>query len=295
MIKRIGFIGLGIMGKPMSLNLLNAGFSVTVYDVDRSRLDELAAAGAKRAVSSEEVAASSDIVIIMVTDTTDVLEVIVGNKSVIEGAAVGTVVIDMSTISPKVTRALALRLEEKGVRMLDAPVSGGEPGAQAGTLSIMVGGDKGVFEECLPIFEVLGDKVTYMGSNGSGQSVKLFNQVVFAMNNLALAEGLLFASKAGVDLDVALEAVTAGAAGSWVVSSLGPRVLRKDFEPGFMVRLMEKDLRLIMEAAQEMGLSLPGTSLTHQLFKSLLSNDEGDKGTQALVKVLERMAGHELE
>jgi 3-hydroxyisobutyrate dehydrogenase len=286
---RIGFIGLGIMGKPMALNLIKAGYSLTVHSRSRPPVDAVAAAGAAVADSPRAVAEQADVVVTMVPDTPDVEAVLLGANGVIEAARAGLTVVDMSTISPQVTREIAARLKEKGTDMLDAPVSGGEPGAQAGTLSIMVGGDQEVFERCRPLFEVMGQKITYGGANGMGQTIKLCNQIICGLNLVAMGEGLVFAQRMGADLPTMIEAVSAGAAGSWMVSNLAPRAAKRDFAPGFMVKLQQKDLRLALEAAQENHLPLPGTALAQQLFRIVESTGEGNDGTQAIVKAIERL------
>lgn len=289
----IGFIGLGIMGKPMCRNLMKAGYSCTVYTRTRARADELIADGATWVDSPREVAEKSDIIVTIVTDTPDVQQVALGPDGVIEGVREGSVVIDMSTISPSVTQEIADALAEKGVEMLDAPVSGGDTGAIAGTLSIMVGGKEEVFERCLPVFEAMGKNINLIGGNGAGQMTKLCNQVAVSLANLAMAEALLLGAKADLDLEKMLAAISGGAAGSWQLSNLAPRIIKRDFDPGFMVKLQQKDLRLVLGAANEMGLGLPGVSLVHQLFNSIEAAGEGDEGTQALVKSLERMSGVE--
>ncbi|MBO2521633.1 MAG: 2-hydroxy-3-oxopropionate reductase [Firmicutes bacterium] len=286
---RIGFIGLGIMGRPMARNLLRAGYSLTVYNRSRGPVDELAAEGAAPAGSPAELAAESDVIITIVTDSPDVEEVIAGERGVIHGARPGSAVIDMSTISPKVARELAARLAQKGVAMLDAPVSGGDKGAREGTLSIMVGGDREVFESCLPVLEAMGKTIVHVGENGMGQTVKLCNQIICSLNLLAVAEGLAFAAKAGADLEKVLQVVTRGAAGSWMLENLGPKMVAGDYAPGFMVKLQQKDLRLALEAAAEAGMPLPGTALVQQLFRHVEAKGFGSEGTQALVKALEAL------
>ena len=294
MAKRIGFIGLGIMGKPMCRNLIKAGFPVTVYNRSRAAVEVVASYGAAPAKSSKEVAEKSDVVITIVTDSPDVEGVVLGRNGVIEGAKKGLTVIDMSTISPQVTRRIAADLASKGVDMLDAPVSGGEKGAIEGTLSIMVGGPKEVFEGCLPILKALGKNIVHIGDHGAGQMTKLCNQIVGSLTLLATCEGLLLASKAGLDLGKMIEAVGAGAAGSWMMSNLAPKITKRDLEPGFMVKLMQKDLRIALSAAAELNLPLPATGLVHQLYRSVEADGKGDKGIQALVTALEKLAGFEV-
>jgi len=294
MLKKVGFIGLGIMGMPMARNLLKAGFEVTAYNRTKSKAEQLAKQGAKKADSPRELAMECPVVITIVSDTPDVEEVILGKDGVIEGIKPGSVVIDMSTISPQATQEIAARLKEREVHMLDAPVSGGEQGAINGTLSIMVGGDAEVFERYQPIFEAMGKNIAHVGSNGMGQTVKLVNQILVAGNLNAVVEGLVFSQKAGVDLDKAINAIKGGAAGSWQLENLGPRIIKRDFSPGFMVDLMQKDLRLIMETAAAMKTPLPVTSFIHQMYYSLQSSGEGKSGTQALVKALESLADVEV-
>ena len=289
----IGFIGLGIMGLPMARNLLKAGYPVVAYNRTSSKAEELATDGAATASSPKEVSQRASVIITMVTDSPDVEEVVLGQNGVIEGIQRDAVLIDMSTISPSVTRAIAERVEEKGGRMLDAPVSGGSWGAIEGTLSIMVGGEKSVFDRCLPVFQAMGKNIVHTGPSGMGQTTKLVNQILVAGTMNAVAEAMVFAASSGADLETTIEAVKGGAAGSWQLQNLGPRLIKGDFAPGFMVRLQQKDLRLILEGAREMRLTLPATALINQLFASLEASGNGDEGTQALVKVHERLAGIE--
>ena len=295
MTERVGFIGLGIMGLPMAGNILKAGFPVTVWNRTASRAEPLAQAGAQVAASPREVAAQSDIIITMVTASEDVRQVTLGEDGVIHGAPRGAVVVDMSTISPQVTREIAEALQAQGIAMLDAPVSGGDVGARNATLSIMVGGDAAVVERVRPVFEAMGKKITHIGPNGAGQTCKLVNQILVVGNNMAMAEALTFATRAGVDVGRVLEAVSGGAAGSWQLSNLGPRILKRDFAPGFSIRNQQKDLRLAMEAADQMRLPLLGTSMIHSLFRVLEADGRADEGTQALVKALEKLTGVTVE
>ena len=290
----IGFIGLGIMGMPMARNLIRAGFEVTVYNRTKSKAEQLANEGIRRADSLKELAETSSIVITIVSDTPDVESIILGKTGLIVYIKTGSVIIDMSTISPQVTREIARRLGEKNVHMLDAPVSGGEQGAIDGTLSIMVGGEAEILEHCRPVLEVMGKNIVHVGTNGMGQTVKLFNQILVAGTLNAVAEALVFAQSQGVDLIRAIDAVKGGAAGSWQLSNLAPRIIERDFQPGFMVDLIQKDLRLVMEATELNCVPLPVTSFIHQMFFSLQSTGEGKNGTQALVKALERLSGIEV-
>jgi 3-hydroxyisobutyrate dehydrogenase len=292
--KKIGFIGLGLMGSGMSMNLVKAGFPVTVWNRTASKMETLIEAGAKGAGSPKEVAENSDIIVSIVTDSQDVEEVILGPEGAIHGARSGAVVIDMSTISPSVTRLIAEELGEKGVRMLDGPVSGGAIGARDGTLSIMVGGENETFQECLPIFEAMGKTVTHVGGNGMGQTVKLVNQILVGTTMLGVAEALMFAKKSGVDLEKCHAAVSGGAAGSWQLTNNGARLLKGDHEPGFKVKDYLKDLRIIMEAAADVNMPLVGTSVVHQMFRSLEAEGLTQKGTQAVILAVEKLAGEKL-
>lgn len=294
MTERVGLIGLGIMGRGMARNLLQAGFELRVWNRTASRMDELGAAGAIGCGSPAEVAAGSDIVITCVSDTPDVMQVILGDDGVIEGARPGSLVIDMSTISPEATRGIAKHLAERGVHMLDAPVSGGSEGAQRGTLSIMVGGEETQVQRAMPVFEAMGKTITHVGDNGDGQSVKLVNQILVVVNALAMSEALLFAQAAGLDLAKALAAVREGAGGSWMLSNRGPQILARDWRPGFTIDLQQKDVRLALEAADSYGVPLLTTSLISNLYRTLQQAGLGAEGNHALVKALERLAGIEV-
>ena len=288
---RVGFVGLGLMGAPMSRHLLKAGHSVRAWNRTASKVDAFVADGGAAASSPQDAAAGAEVVITMVTDSPDVQAVILGEGGVIHGAAAGTVVIDMSTISPEVTRTVGAALAERGVPMLDAPVSGGVLGAQNAALSIMLGGNREVFESVRPVLEAMGTRITYCGELGMGQVTKLVNQVIVAGTMAAVSEGLLFGAAAGADLQAVFSAVTGGAANSWQLENLGARLLKDDFAPGFMVRLQQKDLRLIMEAAQQMNLPLFTTPLVHHMYRAVEGQGHGDEGTQAYIKALEALAG----
>ena len=291
---QIGFVGLGIMGAPMALHLIKAGFSLKVYNrTDRPRVQEVVDAGGRRVDTPRAAAEGSDVIITIVTDTPDVESVILGEDGVIHAVQQGATVIDMSTISPRVTQELATTLKQKGANMLDAPVSGGDVGAQNGPLSIMVGGEQQVFDDCLPVFEAMGKNINLIGGNGAGQTTKACNQIAVAGANLAMAEALMLAAASDLDVSKVVEAISGGAAGSWQLTNLGPRILAGDFAPGFMVRLQQKDLKLVMEAANDVKLALPGTSLAHQFFNIVERLGCADEGTQALIKAYEAQAGRE--
>ncbi len=291
--ERIGVIGTGIMGGPMALNLVKGGFKVTAYNRTAARAEALAADGVEVAKSIAEVGEKCSVVITMVPDTPDVLGVVEGDGGLASSMKSGSVLIDMSTVAPGATRELAERLGSKGIAMLDAPVSGGSWGAQQGTLTIMVGGEQATFDRCLPVFEAMGKSITLMGPSGMGQTTKLVNQILVAGTASAVAEALVFASAQGADLLKTIEAVSGGAAGSWQLANLGPRMVNGDFAPGFMVKLQQKDLRLIQEAAQESHVPLAVTSMARQYFTAVEAAGLGDEGTQAIIKAVEKLAGRE--
>ena len=284
---KAGFIGLGIMGGPMAANLIKAGFELAVHDCDRARCAPLEALGARVGDSPAALAEFGDVFITMLPDTPQVEVVLFGDSGLAASLRPGAVVIDMSTISARATVEFARRLGERQVEMLDAPVSGGEPGARLGRLSIMVGGRREVFDRCLPLFQAMGSKIVYAGPNGHGQKTKLVNQVVGSLNLLAAVEGVRLAQAAGLDLDQTLEAVGGGAAGSWMWSNLGPKLGAKDYQPGFMIKLHAKDLRLASEFWEDMGLEAPGTALCHELFQRAVEKGFGDLGNQGLIRLWE--------
>jgi len=290
----VGFIGLGIMGRGMARNLRAAGFPLYVYNRTSSRMTELADSGAIPTTSPADLAARCDVVITCVSDTPDVEAVIDGPSGVIAGMRAGTLVIDMSTISPQATVALAARINAKGGSMLDAPVSGGSEGAAKGTLSIMVGGSERDFARALPVFQAMGKNIVHVGAQGAGQTVKLVNQILVVGNALAMSEALLFAQAGGVDVTKALAAVSGGAAGSWMLSNRGPQILNRDWRPGFTIDLQQKDLRLVLDAADDVGVPLPGTALIFQLYRTLQHAGLGHEGNHALVKALEQLARIEI-
>jgi 3-hydroxyisobutyrate dehydrogenase len=294
MADRVGFIGLGIMGGGMAGNLLKAGFPLTVWNRTTGRSGALLEAGARAGADPGDVAAQSDVIIICVSDTPDVQEVILAERGILAGAKTGSLVIDCSTISPKATRELAQTLAQRGLGMLDAPISGGSEGAALGTLSIMVGGHDEDFERALPILQAVGQKITHVGRSGAGQMVKLVNQALVVGNCLAMCEALLMAQAGGVELDKTLEAISAGAAGSWMLANRGPQILARDWRPGFTIDLQQKDLRLVLEAGDELGVPLPGTSLIFNLYRTLEARGLGSEGNHALIKALENLAGFEV-
>ena len=289
----VGVVGTGITGAPMARNLAKAGFDVVAYNRTLSKAEALKADGVAVAESIAEVGRRATVVITMVPDTPDVLSVVEGDGGLAGAMAAGSALVDMSTISPAETRALAARLAVKGIAMLDAPVSGGSWGAQQATLTIMVGGEQETFDRCLPVFEAMGKSITLMGPSGMGQTTKLVNQILVAGTASAVAEALVFAAAQGADVLKTIEAVSGGAAGSWQLANLGPRMVKGDFAPGFMVKLQQKDLRLILEAAQEKHVPLTVTGVARQYFTAVEAMGLGDEGTQAVIKAVESLAGVE--
>jgi 3-hydroxyisobutyrate dehydrogenase len=291
MTTQLGFIGLGIMGRGMAHNLLKAGFPLTVWNRTASRADEFAQAGANVSASPADLAARADVVFICVSDTPDVEAVLFDENGAIHGLRPGALVVDHSTISPTATRDFATRLAERGVQMLDAPVSGGSEGAARGTLSIMVGGAAADFERATPYLAAMGKTLTHVGPGGAGQTVKLVNQILVVVNMLAASEALVFAKAGGLDLEKTLAAVGGGAAGSWMLNNRGPQVIAGDWRPGFTIDLQQKDLRLALEAADQFGAPLLATSLVFNLYRTLQAAGLGGEGNHALVKALETLAG----
>ena len=291
--EKIGFIGLGIMGLPMASNLMKDGFDLVVYNRTLSKCTQLEDKGAVVAKNPADVAKNAKVIITMVTDSPDVENLLLGENGIMSTIEEGSIVIDMSTISPKITKELNSKLNSNGCFMVDAPVSGGSWGAIEGTLSIMIGGEKSAYEQCVPLFESMGKNIIYTGESGMGQTTKLVNQILVAVTMNAVAEALVFAAKSGADLEKTIDAVGGGAAASWQLNNLAPRIIKGDFDPGFMIKLQQKDLRLVIETAQSMNVPIPGTSLASQMFASILSKGLGDEGTQALVKAYETLAGVE--
>jgi 2-hydroxy-3-oxopropionate reductase len=290
----IGFIGLGIMGKPMARNLMKAGYKLVVYNRSRASMDELAAEGAATADNPKAVAEQSDVVITMLPDSPQVQEVMTGENGVLAGAKAGTLVIDMSTISPVVTQEVAKVAQEHGVRMLDAPVSGGDVGAQQGTLSIMVGGSAEDFEQAKPIFEVLGKTIVHVGDIGAGQVVKACNQIVVALTIEAVSEALVLGSKAGVDPAVIIKVLSGGLAANRVMEVRGPNFLKHDFQPGFKIALHHKDLGIALSAGREYGVVLPITALVDQMLEALKLRGQGDQDHSAILTLIENLAQYRI-
>jgi len=289
---RLGFIGLGIMGRGMAANLVGAGHRVTVWNRTPGKAAGL---DVNVADSAMDVGPESDIVFVCVSDTPDVDEVVFGEFGVIHGMTEGDVLVDHSTISPVATRDFAAQARDLGVAWVDAPVSGGSEGAEKGTLAVMAGGGSEGLERARPFMESYSSSIVHVGEEpGSGQMVKAVNQVLVVLNQLAASEALMLASAAGLDLQKTLAAVEGGAAGSWMLSNRGPQMIERDWRPGFTIDLQQKDLRLVLEAADEVGAPVPGVALVHQLYRSLQARGLGSEGNHALVKALEHLAGSEL-
>jgi 2-hydroxy-3-oxopropionate reductase len=287
----VGFIGLGIMGRPMARNLLKAGYSLVVHSRSRGPVDETVKAGATAAASPRDVAAQCDVLITMLPNSPDVEQVALGPNGIIEGARRGLIFADMSTISPIVSRKIGAALEPKGVAMLDAPVSGGEKGAIDGALSIMVGGDKAVFERVLPIFQAMGKTITLLGPLGLGGFTKLANQIIVAVNLTALAEALTLGKKAGLDRELLLTALAGGLAGSRCLDQKKSNYVSNTYNPGFKIDLHYKDLGLIMESARALGVPLPATAVVQELFNALRVKGRGGLDHSGVITLLEDLAG----
>ncbi len=289
----VGFVGLGIMGQPMALNLIKAGFELVVWNRTPGKTEPLRQAGAAVADSPREVGEKAEVTITMVNDTPDVEQVLFGDRGVAGGLSAGKVVIDMSTISPEATEEFARRLEAAGCDMLDAPVSGGDVGARNATLTIMVGGKREVFDNCLPIFEAMGKNIVHCGGHGDGQRVKMINQVLCGLHAVAVSEAFTLAEKMGLDLPTVHRVVSSGAAGSWALDNYGPRILRGDLNPGFKLHMQQKDLRIAHEIAGRYGDLFPGTELAYRLFTEAKEMTLAELGSHALIELYRRRAGGE--
>ncbi len=289
---RLGFIGLGIMGRGMAANLIEAGHRVTVWNRTGSKAQGL---GVPVVGSPQEVGPESDIVFVSVSDTPDVEEVVFGDFGVIHGMTEGDLLVDHSTISPVATREFAAQAAQLGIQWVDAPVSGGSEGAEQGTLAVMAGGPSSQLERARPFVETYSSTIVHVGEEpGAGQMVKAVNQILVVINQLAASEALLLAQAADLDLTKTLTAVEGGAAGSWMLSNRGPQMIERDWRPGFTIDLQQKDLRLVLEAADDLGVPLPGVALVFQMYRSLQSRGLGAEGNHALVKALEYMSGIEV-
>ena len=291
---KLGFIGVGIMGKPMASHLLAAGHRVHVCDLLSEPVKELCSKGAVACSCCKEIAQESDVIFIMVPDTPDVEAVLFGESGVVEGLRPGSIVVDMSSISPIATKEFAKKLGALGVKMLDAPVSGGQVGAEKATLSIMVGGQPEVFEQIKPYFEIMGKNIVHIGDNGDGQTCKVANQIVVALTIEAIGEALLFASKAGADPAKVRAALLGGFAQSRILELHGERMIGRSFDPGFRIRLHQKDLNLALQTARNLGLSLPNTATAQELFNAVAAHGGSELDHSAMVLALETLANHKV-
>ncbi len=286
---RIGWIGTGVMGTPMCEHLVNAGYTVTVYNRTKDKAEALLKKGARWAESPKTLTKASDVIFTIVGFPDDVREVYFGDEGILAGAREGRVLIDMTTTQPALAREIFSAAKPRGVDAIDAPVSGGDVGARNGTLSIMIGGAKAAVKKAWPLFEILGKTITYEGPAGSGQNTKMCNQIVIAGTMIGVCESLIYAKKAGLDLDTMLKTIQGGAAACWALDNLAPRVVKGDFAPGFMVEHFIKDMGIALDEARRMGLSLPGLSLVHQLYLAVEAQGHGRDGTQALYHALEKL------
>lgn len=289
-IKKVGFIGTGVMGKSMSRNLMQAGFELAVYTRTKAKAEELIDAGAVWHDTPASLAASVDAVITMVGYPSDVREVYFGENGIIHHARPGTYVIDMTTSKPALAEEIHTEAKDKGIFALDAPVSGGDIGAQNGKLAIMAGGEADAFQAVLPVFEAMGENIILQGPAGFGQHTKLINQVTIASNMVGVCEAIAYAEHAGMDPSKVLQSITTGAAGSFSLSNLAPRMIKGDYDPGFYVKHFIKDMKLALEAAKEMGMTTPGLELSLSLYERLAENGDEDLGTQALIKLFTKKA-----
>lgn len=293
--EKIGFIGLGIMGKPMAKNLIKAGYKLVVYNRSAKSVEELVSYGAEKVSSSKEVAEKSQVIITMLPDSCEVEEVILGKNGVIEGIKSESIVIDMSSISPLTSKKIAIELKKKKVKMLDAPVSGGESGAIAGTLAIMVGGEQPVFEKVKPILEKIGKSVVLVGDIGAGNFTKLANQIIVAINIEAISEALVLGMKAGINPDILYKAIRGGLAGSNVLDAKVPMILDRNFKPGFRIKLHQKDINNALLTAKELNVSLPVTALVQQMLSSLIADGKGDFDHSAICNFIEKISNVEVK
>lgn len=288
---KVAFIGMGTMGAPMALNILTAGHEVVVHNRTREKELPLADAGALRADTPREAAAQAELIITCVSDTPDVEAIILSDEGVIHGAAPGSLVVDMSTISPSATRHISATLSERDVHMLDAPVSGGSEGAKNGMLAIMVGGAADDVQRAMPVLEAMGKTITHVGSIGSGQMTKAINQVILAGTFMGVAEGMVLGMKAGLDMQKVIAAISSGAAGSWVLSNRAMNMVNNTYPLGFRTRLHHKDLRIALEAARNMGLTLPASALMDQIENGVIGRGHGDEDMSGIARAIRELGG----
>jgi len=291
----VGWIGTGVMGKSMCRHILDAGYKISVYNRTKSKAEELLAKGATWAQSPREVVEKSDVTFTIVGYPKDVYDVYFGEYGILAGAKKNSIVVDMTTSQPSLAREIYHKAKEKGVYAVDAPVSGGDVGAREAKLSIMIGGDEDVVEHLRPLFQLMGRNIAYMGPTGAGQHTKMCNQILIATTMIGVVESLLYGYKAGLDLDEVISAIGSGAAGCWSINNLGPRIVRRNFDPGFFVEHFVKDMEIALEEARRMRLALPGLALAHQLYIALIAQGKGKLGTHALALALEQLNNLEMK
>ena len=290
----VGWIGTGVMGKSMCKHIQDAGYKISVYNRTRSKAEELVAKGATWAQSPREVAKESDITFTIVGYPKDVHDVYFREHGILAGAKKNSIVVDMTTSQPSLAQEIYQKAKEKGVYAVDAPVSGGDVGAREARLSIMIGGDRDVVEYLHPLFQLMGENITYMGPAGAGQHTKMCNQILVATTMIGVVESLLYGYKAGLDLDEVISAIGSGAAGCWSINNLGPRIVKRNFDPGFSVEHFVKDMGIALEEARRMSLALPGLALAHELYVALIAQGKGKLGTHALALALEQLNNLEM-
>lgn len=284
----IGFVGTGVMGKSMAANLQKAGYNIAIFTRTKAKAQALLDNGALWKETIKDLSQSADVILTMVGYPSDVEEIYFGATGIIENAKAGTYVVDMTTSKPALAQEIFQKAVEKNIHALDAPVSGGDVGAKNGKLAIMIGGEQEAFDSLSPLFEILGENIVLQGTAGAGQHTKLCNQITIATNMIGVSEAIMYAKKAGLDPARVLDSITTGAAGSWSLSNLAPRMIEEDFAPGFFVKHFIKDMTIALESASEMGLSTPGLALSLKLYKELAENGEADSGTQALIKLFNK-------
>ncbi|WP_100332003.1 NAD(P)-dependent oxidoreductase [Bacillus xiapuensis] len=282
--KKLGFIGTGVMGKSMAKHLLLSGYPLYIYNRTKTKAQELLDLGASWCESPAELAEQADIILTIIGEPKDVEEVYLGAGGILPNSRPGQMVIDMTTSKPSLAKKIYERAKERGVHALDAPVSGGDIGAKEGTLAIMVGGDREAFQAARPILDIIGENIVYQGGPGAGQHTKMCNQIAIASNMIGVCEAMLYAHKAGLDQETVLKSISTGAAGSWSLSQLAPRMIKQDYKPGFYIKHFIKDMRIALEEAERMDLPLPGLEKAKEMYGQLAAKGEQDSGTQALIK-----------
>jgi 3-hydroxyisobutyrate dehydrogenase len=287
--EKIGWIGTGIMGRSMCLHLLNAGYEIFVYNRTKEKANDLLDKGAKWCNSPKEVAENSDIIFTIVGYPDDVREVIFGENGILNSARIGSIIIDMTTSEPSLAKEIYEKSKDKGIYSIDAPVSGGDIGAREGKLAIMIGGDEEIFKKIFPILKLMGENISYLGKAGSGQHTKMSNQILIASTMVGVVESLLYSYKAGLDLSEVIGVIGKGAASSWSINNLGTRIVKKDFDPGFMIKHFIKDMSIALQESEKMKLKLPGLSLAYKFYNTAKKIGLENLGTQGLYKVFEKM------